>query len=125
LLDALNPSFNAISPDFTRATGIEPTAKQAALRIRLGTKGSSVTTSYKVSPTLDFGNTKFMHDLDMVNLDCWDLLLGSPFCNKHGVVLNYDKCIRFGSMVICVLSREEEVAARNNDRKARLHTISK
>jgi hypothetical protein len=117
--------LDAISPDFTRATGVEPTAKQAALRIRLGTKGSSATTSYEVSPTLDFGNTKFTHDLDVVNLDRWDLLLGSPFCNKHGVVLNYDdRTIRFGSTVIRALSREEEAAARNDDRKARLHTIS-
>jgi hypothetical protein len=117
--------LDAISPDFTRATGVEPTAKQAALRIRLGTKGSSATTSYEVSPTLDFGNTKFTHDLDVVNLDRWDLLLGSPFCNKHGVVLNYsDRTIRFGDTVMTALSREEEAAVRKDDRKMRLHAIS-
>jgi hypothetical protein len=82
--------LDAISPNFTRATGVEPAAKKSALRIHLGTKGSSATTSYEVSPTLDFGNTKFTHDLDVVNLDHWDLLLGSPFCNKHGIVLNYN-----------------------------------
>ncbi len=117
--------LDAISPDFTRATGVEPAAKESALRIRLGTKGSSATTSYEVSPTLDFGNTKFTHDLDVVNLDRWDLLLGSPFCNKHGVVLNYnDRTIRFGDTVINALSREEEAAARRDERPKRLHAIS-
>jgi len=82
--------LDAISPDFTRATGIKPTAKELALRIRLGTKGSSASTSYGVTPTLDFGNTKLEHPLDMVNLDRWDLLLGSPFCNQHSVVLDYN-----------------------------------
>jgi hypothetical protein len=118
--------LDAISPDFTRATGVEPAAKKSALRIRLGTKGSSATTSYEVSPMLDFGNTKFTHDLDVVNLDRWDLLLGSPFCNKHGVVLDYnDRTIRFGDTVINALSREEETAARRNERQKRLHAISK
>ena len=117
--------LDAISPDFTRATGVEPAAKKSALRIRLGTKGSSATTSYEVSPTLDFGNTKFTHDLDVVNLDRWDLLLGSPFCNKHGVVLNYnDRTIRFGDTVINALSREEEATARRDERQKRLHAFS-
>jgi hypothetical protein len=37
---------------------------------------------------LDFGNMKFQ--LDVVNLDRWDLLLGSPFCNQYGIVLDYE-----------------------------------
>jgi hypothetical protein len=108
--------LDAISPNFTRATGVEPAAKKSALRICLGTKGSSATTSYEVSPTLDFGNTKFTHNLDVVNLDRWDLLLGSPFWNKHGVVLNYnDQTICFGDTVINALSQEEEATARRDE----------
>jgi hypothetical protein len=112
--------LDAISPNFMWATGVEPTAKQATLRIHLGTKGSSATTSYEVSPMLDFGNTKFTHGLDMVNLDCWDLLLGSQFCNKHSVVLNYnDRTIRFGSTVICALSeRKKRLCTRRTKRHA-------
>ncbi len=81
--------LDAISPDFIRAIGILPKAKTEALRIRLGTKGSGASMSYEVSSNLDFGNTKIKHDLDVVNLDRWDLLLGNPFCNKYGVVLDY------------------------------------
>jgi hypothetical protein len=117
--------LDAISPDFTRATGIEPTAKVSALRIRLGTKGSSSATSYEVTPTLDFGNTKFNHALDVVNLDRWDLLLGSPFCNQYSVVLDYEtRTIRFGDTVIKALSREEEAAVRKNGKTPRLHANS-
>jgi hypothetical protein len=118
--------LDAISPDLTQATGVEPAAKKSALRIRLGTKGSSAMTSYKVSPTLDFGNTKFTHNLDVVNLDCWDLLLGSPFCNKHSIVLNYnDQTIRFSNTVINALSREEEATVRRDEQQKHLHAFSK
>src|SRR6266849_3020693 len=47
--------LDAISPDFTRATGIRPKSKENALKIRLGTKGSGATTSYEATPTLEFG----------------------------------------------------------------------
>jgi hypothetical protein len=82
--------LDTISPDSTWGTGIKPEPKESALRICLGTKGSSASTSYKVAPMLDFGNRKFQHALDMVNLDWWDLLLGSPFCNQYGIVLDYE-----------------------------------
>jgi len=74
---------------------------------------------------LDFGNTKLEHPLDVVNLDWWDLLLGSPFCNQHGVVLDYNtRTIRFGDITINTLSREEEAAVRKGKGKSRLHTAS-
>jgi len=117
--------LDAISPDFTRATGIKPRPKEEALRIRLGTKGTSASTSYEVTPTLDFGKTKLKHDVDVVNLDRWDLLLGNPFCNKHGVVLDFEKrTIRFGDMIIDALTREEEAAVRKGEGKPRLHAVS-
>jgi hypothetical protein len=117
--------LDAISPDFTRATGTRPEPKESALKIRLGTKGSSASTSYEVNPTLDFGNTKFKHALDVVNLDRWDLLLGSPFCNQYGVVLDYKaRTIRFGETTLNALSREEEVAARKGDHRPCLHAIN-
>ena len=117
--------LDAISPDFIRAIGISPKAKTEALRIRLGTKGSGASTSYEVSSNLDFGNTKIKHDLDVVNLDRWDLLLGNPFCNKYGVVLDYgNRTIRFGNTVIKALSREEEKVVRKGSNLPRLHALN-
>ena len=53
--------LDTISPDFTRVTGIKPKPKESTLRIDLGTKGSSASTLYKVTPTLDLGNTRIDH----------------------------------------------------------------
>ena len=60
----------------------------------------------------------------MVNLDRWDLLLGNPFCNQYGVVLDYkNHTIRFSDTVINVLSHEEEATAHRGERKLHLHAI--
>ena len=117
--------LDAISPDFTWATGIKPKPKESTLMIHLGTRGSSASTSYKITPKLDLGNTRIDHMLNVVNLNRWDLLLGNPFCNQYGVVLNYKNCtICFGNTVINVLSCEEEATACRGKRKLPLHVIS-
>ena len=96
-----------------------------ALRIRLGTKGSGASTSYEVSTNLIFGNTEIKHDLDVVNLDRWDLLLGNPFCNKYGIVLNYgNRTIRFGDTVIKALSQDEEKVVRKGNNQPHLHALN-
>src|SRR5271154_7224368 len=117
--------LDAISPDFIRALGIKPQPKESTLRIRLGTKGSLASTSYEVQPTLNFLKRSLEQPLDVVNLDRWDLLLGNPFCNKYGVILDYStRTIRFGDTLIHALSHDEEVAAHKGKLKPRLHTIS-
>src|SRR5271155_4700077 len=60
--------LDAILPDFVRVLGITPRPKETALRIRLGTKGSSASTSYEVKPTLDFLNRSLAQPLDVANL---------------------------------------------------------
>ena len=112
---------DAISPDSTQATGIRPKPKGNALKIRLGMKGSGASISYKATPILDFSKTKLMHKLDVVNLDRWDLLLGSPFCNKFGVVLDYKmRTIHFGNtMIKALMEEEEEAAVRKREKRPR------
>jgi hypothetical protein len=42
--------------------------------------------------------------------------MGSPFCNKYKVILNYeDRTIRFGDTVITTLPLEEEESLRRGD----------
>jgi hypothetical protein len=117
--------LNTISPDFTQGTGIKPEPKESTLRICLGTKGSSASTSYEVAPMLDFSNMKFQHVLDIFNLDQWDLLLGSPFCNQYSIVLDYEtQTICFGNMVINALSHEEDAVICKGNQNPHLHVHS-
>jgi hypothetical protein len=117
--------LDAITPDFTRATEMDHLTKAEPLDIRLATKGSGSATSYETRPELNFGNLKVCHGLDIVNLDRYDVLLGSPFCNKYQVSLNYgDRTVRFGDTVIKALSKEEETTARKRGQTATLHAMA-
>ena len=108
--------LDCISPDFTRAIGIRATPKKVALKIRLGAKGSTTMSTYEAKAQLDFGNVHLEHLVDVVNISRWDLIMGSPFCNKYKVILNYeDRTIRFGDTVITTLPLEEEESLRHGD----------
>jgi hypothetical protein len=113
--------LDAISPDFIRATGLPPKAKEKPIKIRLGTKGSSSMTSYEVDATLNFGKTKLSQHLDVVNLDRWDVILGATFCDEHGVILDFGKrTVQFGDTLVHALSKDDEAAVRKGDRPAKL-----
>jgi hypothetical protein len=77
--------LNAISPDFAQAVGIKPMAKDASIKIRLATKGSTSTTSYEVKVNIDLGEATLEHPLEVLNLDRWDVILGSYFCECYNV----------------------------------------
>jgi hypothetical protein len=109
--------LDAISPDFIRATGLRPKTKENPIKIRLGTKGSSSMTSYEVNAELNFGKTKLIKHLDVVNLDRWDVILGATFCDEHKVVLDFgNRTVRIGDTIVHALSKDEETAVRKGDR---------
>src|SRR5271170_2638198 len=125
--------LDTISPDFVRAMGLQPKAKENPIKIRLGTKGSTSMTSYEVSATLNFGKTKLKKWLDVVNLDRWDVILGATFCEEQGVILDFGKRqVRFSDTVIHALSKDDEAEVRKGDRpkprskqKTRLAALTK
>lgn len=117
--------LDAISPDFTRAAGIDQVARADTLKVRLGTKGSGSATSYEAKPELDFGNTTMAREMDILNLDRYDAILGSPFCNQYKVILDYDtRTIRFGKTTLKALSRDEEASVRRKGRTATPHATT-
>jgi hypothetical protein len=83
--------LDAISPDFARAIGIKPMAKDASIKIRLAMKGSTSTTSYKVEVNIDLSEATLEHPPEALNLDCWDIILGSYFCDRYNVCIDYKK----------------------------------
>jgi hypothetical protein len=107
--------LNAISPDFAQAVGIKPTAKDASIKIRLATKGSTSTTSYKVEVNIDLSEATLEHPLKVLNLDCWDVILESYFCNCYNVCIDYKKkVIHIGNITIKTLSKDEEASTSRN-----------
>jgi hypothetical protein len=90
--------------------------------LQLGTKGSHATFSYEVEPALSYKGASFgTRRIDVINIDRYDLLLGAPFFNQHGVVLDFnDRVIRVGDIHVPSISTVEEtsiLAKRKNPSK--------
>ena len=92
--------LDVISPDFVRATGIKTVAKESPIKVCLATKGSTSTTSYEVNVNINLGNTTIDHPLEVLGLDCWDVILGRYFCRHYNVRLDYElNTIRIGNVL--------------------------
>lgn len=104
--------IDCISPDFARAIGLQHETKDSPVLLKLATKGQHSTCSYEVKPTLEFaGNVSIPVCLDVINLDRWDILLGSPFSNMFGVLLNFkDRTINWDDVKIPALPSDQEAA---------------
>ena len=99
--------LDAISPDFARAVGIKPITKENTINICLATKGSTSTTSYEVEVDLDLGDATIRHPLEVLNLDCWDVILGSYFCRHYNANIDYPTdTIRIGEINVKALSKD-------------------
>jgi hypothetical protein len=107
--------LNAISPNFAWAVGIKPMAKDTSIKFCLAMKGSTSTTLYKVEVNIDLGEATLEHPLKVLNLDHWDVILGSYFCNCYNVCIDYEnKVIHIGEITIKTLLKDEEVSTSRN-----------
>ena len=103
--------LDTISPDFVHAAGIKTMAKESPIKVRLATKGSMSTTLYEVDVNINLGNTTIDHPLEVLNLDCWDMILGRYFCRHYNVCLDYESnTICIGKCTLKALSSDEEVS---------------
>ncbi|KAJ7602653.1 hypothetical protein DFH06DRAFT_1351178 [Mycena polygramma] len=80
--------------------------------LQLGCVGSRSKISYGTRVPIDFGGMRGYVYFDQVNLDRYDVVIGTPFMNKHGAVLDFGKReIRFSNgHTIKALSSVEETA---------------
>ncbi|KAJ7277337.1 hypothetical protein C8J57DRAFT_1061209 [Mycena rebaudengoi] len=78
--------------------------------LQLGCVGSRSKINYGTRAPVDIGGIKGYVYLDQVNLDRYDGIIGTPFLNRHGVILDFGKReIRFpnGKSVPALSSIEE------------------
>ena len=45
--------------------------------------------SYEVEVDLNLGDTTIRHPLEVLNLNCWDIILGSYFCRHYNANIDY------------------------------------
>ncbi|KAF8195190.1 hypothetical protein K438DRAFT_1968524 [Mycena galopus ATCC 62051] len=101
---------DSITPEYANAVrGVRiPLTEQVTLQ--LGCVGSRSKISFGTRLPVDFGGIRGHVYFDQVNLDRYDVVIGTPFMNKHGLVLDFgtrEICFRNGHTIKALSSIEE------------------
>ena len=90
-----------ISPNFIRAAKIEPFLLDKTISIQLAVMGSKSVISYGANTTIKYNEKESKEYFDIVNIDYYDAILGTPFLRKHEVVIDFmNNCLRIKDKII-------------------------
>ena len=110
---------DSLSPDFAAVAKVPKFELENPAILQLGCVGSRSRINYGTKVPVVAG--KFADDVyfDIVNLDRYDAVLGTPFMRKHNVQLDFSRgAVRIAGDEIITLApaEEERAAARRNPR---------
>lgn len=118
LLDS-GSTTDSLSPDFARVARAPILELENPAVLQLGCVGSRSRISHGTTVPVMWG--AFTHDVyfDIVNLDRYDAVLGTPFMRQFGVCLDFGaNTIRMGAESFAALAPREEEAAASRKRPA-------
>ncbi|KAH9832163.1 uncharacterized protein C8Q71DRAFT_714326 [Rhodofomes roseus] len=82
---------DAISPELAYLAKADRVDLKEQINLQLGTKGSRTTINYGALPRIRIGPIDGVNYMDVVDIDRYDVVLGTTFCNEHNVVLDFRK----------------------------------
>jgi hypothetical protein len=89
LLDG-GSTLDMISANFAAIHKLEMFQLKKPLKLQMATSGSRSVINYRAKAELHIGALKEQRYFDVVNLDHYHIILGTPFLKHHGVLLNYN-----------------------------------
>ena len=93
-------TFDSISPDFVRVLGIPVNRLEKATTIQLGCAGSRSSINYGCNTTFRMLDKTSPLYFDVVNIDRYDVIVGTTFMYNNRVVLDiYNRIIYFGGHI--------------------------
>ena len=78
-----------LSLEFTRATGIKTFALEKPIALQLACIGSRSMINYGTRVTIKIGCKEVEEYFDIVNVEHYDAILGTPFLRKMGIILDF------------------------------------
>ncbi|KAJ7631778.1 hypothetical protein B0H17DRAFT_879830, partial [Mycena rosella] len=82
---------DSITLEYAKVSGLAPIRLEEQVTLQLGCVGSRSKINFGTRAHIDFGGIKGHLYLDQVNLDRYDGIIGTPFMNRHGVVLDFGR----------------------------------
>ena len=108
LFDSSNTT-DSITPEFAFVTKVKQIKLEEQVTLQLGCVGSRSKISYGTKVPVDVGGVKEEAYFDLVNIDRYDCIIGTPFMNAHGVCLDFgNHCVFMKGKGIQALSFNEE-----------------
>jgi hypothetical protein len=100
---------DSITPEFAFITKAKQIVLEDQVILQLGCVGSRSKISYGTKVPVDIGGVKEDAYFDLVNIDRYDCIIGTPFMNAHGVCLDFrQRCILVNGEGIQAFSFDEE-----------------
>jgi hypothetical protein len=98
-----------VVPELVRVAGLKVYELKEQVPVQLGTKGSQYKINYGTKACIKYGPIDASHYFDMVNIDRYDVILGTVFMRKHRIVLNFGKDqVRMGDKMLPALHEGED-----------------
>ncbi|KAJ7459189.1 hypothetical protein B0H11DRAFT_1628940, partial [Mycena galericulata] len=82
---------DSITPEFSKVADCTIFRLLAQITLQLGCKGSKSRINFGARSSVNFGGIKGFAYFDVVNLDLYDCVIGTPFMIKHGLILDFGK----------------------------------
>ena len=103
-----------ISPSFIRAAKIEPFPLNKPIGIQLAVTGRKSVINYGANATIKYNEKELKEYFNIVNIDYYDAILGTPFLRKHKVVIDFmNNCLRIKDKIVCNQANEYKVGEGN------------
>jgi hypothetical protein len=100
---------DSVTPEFAFATKAKTFKLEEQVILQLGCVGSRSKISYGTRVPIGFGGIEDKVYFDLVNIDRYDCIIGTPFMNTHKVCLDFGtRTIKINGQVIQALSSKDE-----------------
>ena len=90
-----------VSPEFTRAAKIKTFALEKPIGIQLAVMGSKSVINYGTNITINVNGNKSKEYFNVVNIDYYNAILGTPFLKKYEVIIYFvQDCLKTKDKII-------------------------
>ena len=103
-----------ISPNFIRVAKIKPFPLDKPIGIQLAVTGSKSVINYGANATIKYKGRELKEYFDIINIDYYDVILGTPFLRKHEVIIDFvNNCLRMKDKIVRNQANEYKVGEGN------------
>ena len=109
-----------LSPNFIRVAKIEPFLLDKPIGIQLAVTGSRSVINYGANTTIKYEGRELKEYFNIINIDYYDAILGTPFLRKHKVIIDFmNNCLRQKDKIVHNQANKYKVG-EGNHRKIRM-----